>query len=429
VKKESPGTRFMGYGPVPELPDGSYRWDPGVTGSSVVTEILVGEKPADRMDPGQEGAIVLRDTPFYAEQGGQVGDTGVLRGPDGAVFRVEDTRRVEGFHLHIGRLEGGRLHRGETVDAEVDALRRDSVRRNHTATHLLHRVLRKILGEDARQAGSLVAPDYLRFDFSFPRALTPEERERIEAEVNRRILENNAVETRVHDAEGARATGAVSMFGEKYGARIRVLTAGDSKEFCGGTHCRATGDIGSFRILSEKSVGSGVRRIEAVTGERAVREFQEDRRRGAALLEEIERLKKEVQKASKRTAAPAAAEEAPDPLAVPRRKAGPVEFVVVEGEGLPEGVLLGAGDRVKADAGGPFAALVASKGAEGVLLVAAGNPAAVKAGFKAGAAVKAAAEAVGGGGGGRPDLARGKGKDGAKVPEAVRAFEAYLAGL
>jgi alanyl-tRNA synthetase len=429
VKRESPGTLFLGYGPKAEGPGGSYDWAPGVAAESVVAEILVAEKPADRLEAGQEGALVLRETPFYAEQGGQVGDTGVIRTPDGALFRVKDTVKVEGFHLHVGRLEGAALPRGATVEAVVDQPRRDAIRRNHTATHLLHRALRALLGEEARQAGSLVAPDYLRFDFSFPRGLTAEERETLEAEVNRRVFANAAVETRVLDVEAARATGAVSMFGEKYGARVRVLTAGDSREFCGGTHCRATGDIGSFRILSEKSIGSGVRRIEAVTGERAVREFQEERRRAQTLLEEIEKLKKEAAKAAKKSAAPASPAAPLDPLALPRRKAGKVEFVVLEGEGIEDGALMGAGDRVKADAGGPFAALVASRGPEGVVLVAAGNPAAVKAGFKAGAAVKAAAEKVGGGGGGRPDFARGKGKDAAALPEAVKAFETYLAGL
>ena len=428
LKREGGETVFLGYGPEPERKDGTYAWDPGVEASSVVAEILVGEKPVDRMEPGQEGAVVLRETPFYAEQGGQVGDAGEIRGPVGAVFRVKETKKVEGFHLHFGTLESAPMERGDQVKAAVDRARRDAVRRNHTATHLLHRVLRSLLGEEAAQAGSLVAPDYLRFDFRFPRALTPEERERVEAEVNRRICENHPVETRVYDAQAARATGAVSMFGEKYGTRVRVLTAGDSREFCGGTHCRATGDIGSFRIQSEKSIGSGIRRIEAVTGERAVREFQEDRRRVQEMAAEVDRLRKEAAKASKRPG-PAAPAATVDPLAAPRRRAGPIEFVVLEAEDLPEPALLGAGDRVKADAGSPVAALVASRSAEGVALVAAGNPAAVKAGFRAGAAVKAAAEAVGGGGGGRPDLARGKGKDASRLPEAVAAFERYLAGL
>src|SRR5262245_55518600 len=171
------------------------------------------------------------------------------------------------------------------------------------------------------------------------------------AEVVKRFLANDPVTTRIYTIEAARATGAVSMFGEKYGNRVRVLTAGDSKEFCGGTHCRATGDIGSFRILSEKSIGSGVRRIEAVTGERAVREFQEERRRAQALHDEIDRLRKEAARAAKRVSAPAAAPAATlDPGSAPRRKAGPVEFAVLEGDGLDEGALMAAGDRVKGDA-------------------------------------------------------------------------------
>jgi alanyl-tRNA synthetase len=341
---------------------------------------------------------------------------------------VRDTQKVESFHPHLGTLEGGPLKVGDATTAAVDRLRRDAVRRNHTATHLLHRVLKEVLGEDARQAGSLVAPDYLRFDFTWPKALTAEERERIEAEVNRRVYENHAVRTRVHTLEEARATGAVSMFGEKYGSRVRVLTAGDSKEFCGGTHCHATGDIGSFRITAEKSIGSGLRRIEAVTGERAVREFQDDRRRLQELAAEVERLKKEASKAAKRVAAPAATADL-DPMRAPRKRAGPLEFAVLETEGAPDGVLLGAGDRVKADAGGPFAILVCSRAGDAVALLAAGNPAAVKSGFAAGAAVGAAAKALGGGGGGRPDLARGKGSDPSRIPAALQAFESYLASL
>jgi alanyl-tRNA synthetase len=343
---------------------------------------------------------------------------------------VRDTRKVEGFHLHLGTLEGGPLAVGDAVEARVDAARRDSVRRNHTATHLLHQVLRTLLGPEARQAGSLVAPDYLRFDFQFPRALTPEERERVEVEVNRRVFANAPVETRVHDLEAAKATGAVSMFGEKYGDRVRVLTAGDSREFCGGTHCRATGDVGPFRVLAEKSIGSGVRRIEAVTGERAVRESLEERRRAAALSEEVERLRKEVAKAGRKAAAsPAGPAVALDPLGAPRRTAGGIAFAFLEAEEAPEAALLGAGDRVKGDGGAPLAVLVASRSADSVALVAAGNPAALAAGFHAGNAVGAAAKALGGGGGGRPDLARGKGRDAAALPAAVAAFEALLASL
>ena len=238
------------------------------------------------------------------------------------------------------------------------------------------------------------------------------------------------MQTQVHDIEAARGTGAVSMFGEKYGDRVRVLTAGDSKEFCGGTHCRATGDIGSFRILSEKSIGSGVRRIEAVTGERAVREFQEDRRKLAAAVEEAERLRKEAGKAAKKAEGAAAPPTVNlDPLVAVRGTAGRVRFAFVETANAPDSAILGAGDRVKADGGEPLAALIASKESDGVALVAAGNPAAIQAGFKAGDAVGAAAKAIGGGGGGRPDLARGKGADPARLGEAVAAFEAYLAAL
>jgi alanyl-tRNA synthetase len=399
-----------------------------------VEEILVGDAPADRMEPGTEGALVLRETPFYAEQGGQVGDAGEVRGPGGALFRVRDTRKVEGFHLHLGALEGGPLSRGDRVRAAVDRERRDAVRRNHTATHLLHRVLRDLLGEEARQAGSLVAPDYLRFDFSFPRGLTPEERERIEAEVNRRVYENHPVATRVLDLEAARATGAVSMFGEKYGTRVRVLEAGDSREFCGGTHCRSTGDVGPFRVLSERSIGSGVRRIEAVTGARAVRETLGDRRRLLALEAEVERLKKEAgrkETGKKRAGASVVGLWNWDHMVEHRlvKRQGQLEYVIRRETGWPEDSLLSQADRVKNAGTGPKAGLILSEGEGTVSLVAAGNPDAVRIGYDAASAVLTAAKALGGGGGGRPDLARGKGKDPARIPEAVAAFEAYLGGL
>ncbi len=422
LKRRSAGTRFLGYGAVPEGPDGSYRWDPGLEGTSIVEELVVDGAPVDSVEAGTAAALVLRETPFYAEQGGQVGDTGEIRGPGGAVFAVEDTRRSEEFHLHVGTLRSGTLRVGDAVTAHVDGARRDAIRRNHTGTHLLHHVLRSVLGEEARQAGSLVAPDYLRFDFSFPRALTEEERDRIEAGVNARILGNHAVETRVHDLEAARATGAVSMFGEKYGTRVRVLSAADSREFCGGTHCRATGDIGSFRITAERSTGSGVRRIEAVTGEAAVRQFQEDRRRSAALLEEVEALRKELARASRRQGR--AEVRMADPLATPRPDDGSMAVSVVDAAGADEKDLLSAADRVKVDGGSPLVALFHAAGDDGVALVAVGNPAALAAGFQAGAAVKAAAAACGGGGGGRADLARGKGKDPALLPAAVAAFRA-----
>jgi len=436
AKKSLPPTVFLGYGPVPEKPDGTYDWDPGVSAGSKVAEILRGETPADRIAEEEEGTLLLRETPFYAEQGGQVGDAGEIRGPGGALFLVRDTQRVEGFHLHVGRMERGSLGLGDPVEAAVDRARRDAIRRNHTGTHLLHRVLKAVLGEDAKQAGALVAPDRLRFDFTWPRALTPGERRRVEDEVNRRIAEDHAVETRVHDPASAKATGAVSMFGEKYGDRIRVLTAGDSREFCGGTHCRRTSDIESFRLVSEKSIGSGVRRIEALTGREAVRAFDEEQGRQAEAERwraEEARLRKQVVQvegisSGEAFGAPTLV-QVPDLLAVPRRSAGPIEFAAVPVAHGTEEILLRSADRVK-DASGPaYAVFLYGTGQDGVPIVAVGNPAAVRAGFKAGAAVQAAAKALGGGGGGRPDLARGKGKDAGKIPDAVEAFATYVRGI
>jgi alanyl-tRNA synthetase len=236
-----------------------------------------------------EAELVLDQTPFYAEGGGQVGDRGVIRNPAGdIVFTVSDTQRpVTGLIVHRGQLHGA-LRRGETVRAEVDAERRARTMRNHTATHLLHRALRHTVGEQARQAGSLVTPDYLRFDYPGDRPLTAEERRQIEAEVRRVGRDDRAVEPRFMTMAEASAAGADAFFDEKYGEQVRVVFVdGYSRELCGGTHCRATGQIGPFLITAERSIGSGMRRIEAVTGEAAEALIDEQRQTLAQVAEQL----------------------------------------------------------------------------------------------------------------------------------------------
>ncbi|MFP5407379.1 MAG: alanine--tRNA ligase-related protein, partial [Gammaproteobacteria bacterium] len=225
------------------------------------------------MDPGQHGIVVLDRTPFYAESGGQVGDSGELRSADeGALFQVEDTQKIQaGVFGHHGRLVSGSLRLGDTLAARVDGDRRARTMRNHSATHLMHMALREVLGTHVQQKGSLVDPDKTRFDFSHGGPLSAEQIRRIEAIVNREILANVPTEANVMPFDEAVKTGAMALFGEKYGDSVRVLGIGSSRELCGGTHVARTGDIGLFKIVSEGAVSAGVRRIEAVTGEAALR--------------------------------------------------------------------------------------------------------------------------------------------------------------
>jgi alanyl-tRNA synthetase len=223
----------------------------------------------DTLSVGQEGQVVLDETPFYAEGGGQMGDSGTLSGP-GARFTVRDTQKIGASFAHIGVVESGTLRVGDELEARVDGERRTAIALNHSATHLLHAALRAVLGKHVQQKGSLVAPDRLRFDFSHTQAVTTDDLRKIEEMVNRAIRRNDPAQTRVMALDDAVAAGAMSLFGEKYESDVRVLSFGDfSMELCGGTHVERTGDIGLFKIISETGVAAGIRRIEAVTGQAA----------------------------------------------------------------------------------------------------------------------------------------------------------------
>ncbi len=238
-----------------------------VEGHGRVLALLREGQRVEQISAGESAEVVLDRTPFYAEAGGQVGDSGELESGSGARFRVEDTLKRGASHAHIGRLQGGRLSVGDTVLARIDVERRDAIRLNHSATHLLHAALRQVLGRHVTQKGSLVAPDRLRFDFSHPRAMTTEEIATVERLVNAQIRANEAAVTRLMDYDQAVASGAMALFGEKYDRQVRVLSFGDfSTELCGGTHVRRAGDIGLFHIVSESGVAAGIRRIEALTG-------------------------------------------------------------------------------------------------------------------------------------------------------------------
>src|SRR4030095_14118890 len=232
-----------------------------------VLAIIQGDVEVSELKEGDDGSVVLDQTPFYAESGGQVGDVGQLY-TDTRMPRVGDTYSpVPGLILHKVRIEKGSLKVGETVTAEVDVITRDATRRNHTATHLVHAALREVLGSHVKQAGSVVAPNYLRFDFNHYQPMTQDELKEVEQLVNEQILRNVKVDTDIMPVEDAIRAGAMALFGEKYAGMMRVLSVpGFSKELCGGTHVRATGDIGVFKITSDESIASGVRRIRAITG-------------------------------------------------------------------------------------------------------------------------------------------------------------------
>ncbi|MGH8210600.1 MAG: alanine--tRNA ligase, partial [Steroidobacteraceae bacterium] len=242
----------------------------GLEAQGRVVALLKAGAPVDSLSTGEQGEVILERTPFYAESGGQVGDAGALSGA-GVRFVVDDTQKRGAAHSHIGRLTAGSIRLGDTLDAHVDGERRRSIALNHSATHLLHAALRKVLGTHVQQKGSLVAPDRLRFDFAHFEAVTSVQLREIERLVNGQIRLNTAAETRVMDYEGAVAAGAMALFGEKYEKDVRVLRIGDfSMELCGGTHVARSGDIGFFKITSESGVAAGVRRIEAITGEMAI---------------------------------------------------------------------------------------------------------------------------------------------------------------
>jgi alanyl-tRNA synthetase len=399
---------------------------------------------------GEDVVVLTNQTPFYGESGGQIGDSGVISGGDGLRITVSDTSKPLGrLHAHRGTVAAGTIRVGDTVHLQVDAARRDAIRANHSATHLLHAALRGRLGDHVTQKGSMVAEERLRFDFSHPKALSDEDIAAIEAEVNAEIRHNAPVQTRLMTPDDAIAAGAMALFGEKYGDEVRVLSMGSagnggnaySVELCGGTHVNATGDIGVFRIVSESAVSSGVRRIEALTGEGArqwlvAREDalknaasllrtspDEVEARVAALLDERKKLERELADAKKALAlsgggggaAPAADEEI-----------GGVKFSGQVIDGLNPKDLRGLLDEAKQRLGSGVAAICAVNDGKAAFAVAVTDDLVDR--FSAVDLVRAGVEALGGkGGGGRPDMAQGGGPDGSKGEEALAAVRTALA--
>jgi alanyl-tRNA synthetase len=410
----------------------------GVSDVGVVVALLKGGTAVNELKMGEEGEVILDRTPFYAESGGQVGDTGEL-GNVAAKFKVADTQKRGGVFSHIGRLEQGAIAVGDKLAAKVDAPRRKAIMANHTATHLLHAALRRVLGTHVQQKGSLVAPDRLRFDFSHNSAVTPDELRRIERLVNEEIRENRPGEIRELPYDTAVAEGAIALFGEKYEKDVRVLRLGDfSMELCGGTHVARTGDIGFFKILSEGGVAAGVRRIEAITAEGAVdyvehtddlvkevaglvRGTREDlKTKVADALERIRQLEKENRQLKDKLASGAGTD-----LSAGARDIGGVKVLAAQVDGADAGALRNAVDQLK-DKFKSAVIVLASVDASNKITLVAGVTADQTNKVKAGELVGSVAGQVGGKGGGRPDFAQAGGNDPAALAKALASVEGFV---
>jgi alanyl-tRNA synthetase len=413
----------------------------GLTGTGHVTLLLKDGKPVDKLTVGEAGAIVLDSTPFYAESGGQVGDQGELTGP-GIRFVVADTQKAGEAHVHVGTLESGTLTAGLALAAAVDADLRDATRLNHSATHLLHAALRQVLGRHVAQKGSLVGPDKLRFDFSHYEGVSPEQLAAIEDLVNEQIRRNAAAETRVMAYDDAVAAGAMALFGEKYGDRVRVLTIGEfSTELCGGTHVQRAGDIGLCKIVQESGIAAGIRRIEAVTGAGALARVAETERtvdRLAALvkggrgdveakikqaLERNRTLERELQQLKAKLAAGAGGRDLMDNV----QTVGNVRLLVTRlDDGLDARTLRDTTDRLKDKLGSGVVVLASADTAAGKVLVTAGVTKDLTDRIRAGDLVNAVAAKLGGKGGGRPDFAQAGGPDIAALDGALATVPTWL---
>ncbi len=413
-----------------------------------VTALVVSGASVQSAAAGEQVAVVANQTPFYGESGGQVGDTGLIKGTNGAVVRVTDTQKKLGsVFVHLGVVESGVLAVGEAIDLTVDGGRRGAIVANHSATHLLHAALRRRLGTHVTQKGSLVSPDRLRFDVSHPKAVDADEMAVIEAEVNDRIRLDTEVVTRLMGQQEAVASGAMALFGEKYGDEVRVVSMGDSSldgktysvELCGGVHVRRTGEIGLFKIVSEAAVAAGVRRIEAVTGAAALsylngREQLLDRAaaslkakpedvpdRVAALMEERRKLEREITELRRKLATGgSAAEDAP-------RDVGGINLAARVVEGVPAKELKPLADALKAKLGSGVVVVVGSAEGKASIVVAVSDDLTGR--FSAVDLVRLGAEQLGGkGGGGRADMAQAGGSDPSKAENAVEAIASALAG-
>ena len=403
-----------------------------------VLALVKNDERVDALDEGEEGLVVLDETPFYAEAGGQVGDTGVLFNTNAQIKVFDTFAPVAGIVLHKSKVERGSLQVGDEVTAQVDVQKRDATRRNHTATHLVHAALKEVLGTHVKQAGSVVAPNYLRFDFTHYQPISESELKEIEDLVNRYILENHPVNTNEMAIEEAMRSGAVALFGEKYGSSVRVLSVGGgefSRELCGGTHVRATGDIGSFKITSDEAIASGVRRIRAITGFDAFERFREDekliekslnvlRTQRDQLPNAIEKLQEELKRARREndelkmkiaTGAIGAGASNGDEA----KEIGGVKVITKIVEGLDKGGMRHLSDTLMAKIKSGVVVLGRTEEEKVSFIVRVSDDLTDK--IKAGKIVQEIAPIVGGRGGGKPDMAEGGGTDASKLNDALQA--------
>jgi len=420
-----PATRFLGY-------DG-----PGVAGSAKVLAIVRDGAPVERASKGEQIELIVDQTPFYGESGGQVGDTGWVKGP-GLELEVTDTQKpVATLWVHVGTVRGGTISVGDAVTLTVDQERRDRIRANHSATHLMHKALKVVLGNNVNQKGSVVYPDSLRFDFSHFSPVSPEEQEQVEDLVNQWIRENDESSTRVMGLAEAKAAGAVALFGEKYGEKVRVVTVHhESTELCGGTHVRRSGDIGLFKITQESSVASGVRRIVGLTGAAAMahlRDQEHQLKRAADLfkaptteltrrIEATQKRVKELEKTLEETQLKAQAGNSKAAESV--RELNGIKVLTQRIDPADANVLRQLADRFRDQLRSGVVALGGATADGKALILVAATKDLVEKGFKASDAIRRMAPEVGGKGGGKPEMAQAGGTDASGVERAFeRLFE------
>ena len=409
-----------------------------------VVALVAGNSEIGSAGPGDDIGIVLNQSPFYAESGGQIGDQGRLAGPGVSAVISDTQKRIGDLHLHVAHVDEGHLSPGDHVTLTIDGDRRSRLRASHSATHLLHEALRRHLGDHVTQKGSLVAPDRLRFDISHPSVLGEDSLRAVEGEVNRMIRMNAEVTTRLMTPDEATRAGALALFGERYGDEVRVVSMGEggwSTELCGGTHVTRTGDIGLFRIVSESAVASGVRRIEALTGSAALDHLGEQDRRLRRLAQQLKTTPADVGERVRQLVADrrslerdvaslrqkvASAGEA-GPASAGMREIAGVTVVGRTLEGVPGRELRSMADGIKQQIGSGVVVLVATD--NGKAAIVAGVTDDLTGRFNAIDLVRAGVEVLGGkGGGGRADLAQGGGPDASRATEALRSIEQVIAG-
>ena len=404
-----------------------------------MAELFTGADAVDELTQGQQGIVVLNETPFYGESGGQVGDTGLLTTVN-ASFIVKDTQKQGKSILHIGEVVSGSIKKGDELNAEVDFEHRESISRNHSATHLMHAALQKVLGEHVSQKGSLVDAEKLRFDFSHFEPIKASELKQIEQMVNAQIRGNSAAQAKEMELEAAKKSGAMALFGEKYDDLVRVVSMGDnsfSTELCGGVHVSRVGDIGFFKITAETGIASGVRRIEAVTGQGAVNWVEDKEQQLNALAQLLKSSRDEVNGKVEQLISKLKTQEkeitqlkgkiasqAGSNLSAQAENIGGVKVLVAHLEGADGNTLRETLDQLKNKLG--TAAIVLASESNGKATLIAGVTKDLIKTIKAGDLVNIAAAEVGGKGGGRPDMAQAGGSNPAAIPQALEAAKQWL---